>query len=106
MSRHSLIFETFVNPVPCLPQVDNVCKAVTHNIITECKKVLSVYLIHSLPLKMSAIQVFVKDKMAVVAHLVGKDTIGYEANLEIDQQFKHLPWRAMIIKDNQGQMCK
>ena len=55
---------------------------------------------------MSAVQVFVKDKMAVVAHLVGKDTIGHEANLEIDQQFKHLPWRAMIIKDNQGQMCK
>lgn len=36
----------------------------------------SVYLIHSLPLEMSAIQVFVGDKMATVAHLVGPDTLG------------------------------
>ena len=62
------------------------------------KKVLSVYLIHSLALEMSAIQIFVGDKMAVVAHLVGKDTIGHEPNLQLEQEFKHLPWRAMIIK--------
>ncbi len=40
------------------------------------KKLFSVYLLHSLPLKMSAIQLFVGDKMVVVAHLVGKDTLG------------------------------
>jgi hypothetical protein len=40
------------------------------------KKLFSVYLIHSLALEMSAIQLFVGDKMAVVAHLVGKDTVG------------------------------
>ena len=33
---------------------------------------------------------------------VGQDTIGHEENLQLDQEFKHLPWRAMIIKDNQG----
>ena len=48
------------------------------------KKVMSAYLIHSLPLKMSAIQIFVGDKMACVAHLVGEDTIAGEKKLELD----------------------
>ena len=52
----------------------------------EGNKLFSVYLIHSLPLEMSAIQLFVGDKMAVVAHLVGPDTIGKnEKNLGLDQ---------------------
>ena len=51
----------------------------------EGTKLFSVYLIHSLPLEMSAIQTFVGDKMAVVAHLVGPDTIGKtEKNLGLD----------------------
>lgn len=40
------------------------------------RKIFSVYLIHSLPLEMSAIQLFIGEKMAMVAHLVGPDTIG------------------------------
>ncbi len=36
----------------------------------------SVYLLHSLPLSMSAVQLFVGDRMAVVAHLVGPETLG------------------------------
>ena len=47
-------------------------------------KVMSAYLIHSLPLKMSAIQIFVGDKMACVSHLVGEDTIAGEKKLELD----------------------
>ena len=64
--------EALWGPIPLNrlpPQVENVCKAVTHDIIKDGKKILSVYLIHSLPLEMSAVQVFVGDKMAVVAHL-------------------------------------
>ena len=48
------------------------------------KKVMSAYLIHSLPLKMSAIQIFVGDKMACVSHLVGEDTIAGEKKLGLD----------------------
>ena len=66
------------------------------------KQVLSVYLIHSLPLQMSAIQVFVGSQMAVVAHLVGADTIGCEEFYSLDERFIDKPWRAMIIKDNDG----
>ena len=51
---------------------------------------MSVYLIHSLPLKMSAIQIFVGDKMACVSHLVGEDTIGWEKDLELDGEVVYL----------------
>ncbi len=40
------------------------------------KKLFTVYLVHSLPLEMSAVQLFVGARMAVVAHLVGADTVG------------------------------
>ena len=52
------------------------------------KKLMSVYLIHSLPLKMSAIQIFVGDKMACVSHLVGEDTIGWEKELQLDNEVR------------------
>ena len=45
---------------------------------------MSAYLIHSLPLKMSAIQIYVGDKMTCVSHLVGEDTIGGETDLQLD----------------------
>ena len=72
--------ESMWGPVP-LPLVDedgeNACKAVTHAILAASgQKLFSVYLIHSLALEMSVIQLFVGDKMAVVAHLVTEDTIG------------------------------
>ncbi len=40
------------------------------------QKLFSVYLIHSLALQMSVVQLFIGDQMAVVAHLVGEDTVG------------------------------
>ena len=39
---------------------------------------LTAYLIHSIPLQQSAVQLFVGDKMTVVAHLVGLEQLGYE----------------------------
>ena len=42
---------------------------------------MTAYLIHSLPLLMSAVQIFTGDQMAVVAHLVGLEQIGYETEL-------------------------
>ena len=58
----------------------------SHSIVDSSKeeKLMSAYLIHSLPLKMSAIQIFVGDKMACVSHLVGEDTIGGETDLQLD----------------------
>ena len=99
--------ESLWGPVPLerLPEgTDNTCKAVTHSIVDSLtdKKLMSVYLIHSLPLKMSAIQIFVGDKMACVSHLVGEDTIGWEKELELDGEFEHSSWRGMLIKDNSG----
>ena len=45
---------------------------------------MTVYLIHSLPLLMSAVQVYTGDQMAVVAHLVGLEQVGYEADLGVN----------------------
>jgi len=39
-------------------------------------KELTVCIIHSLPLKTSVVQIFVEDQMALVAHLVDRQTIG------------------------------
>ena len=52
------------------------------------EKLMSAYLIHSLPLKMSAIQIFVGDKMACVSHLVGEDTIGGGTDLQLDGEVR------------------
>ena len=48
---------------------------------TEGERKMTAYLIHSLPLLMSAVQIFTGDQMAVVAHLVGLEQIGYETEL-------------------------
>ena len=58
------------------------------------EKLMSAYLIHSLPLKMSAIQIFVGDKMACVSHLVGEDTIGGETDLQLDGEV----WSPKFLK--------
>ncbi len=79
--------ESLWGPIPLErlpPGVDNNCKAVTHKILDGNKKVLSVYLIHSLPLEMSAIQLFIGERMSVVAHLVYEDTIGHEKSMHLN----------------------
>ena len=40
--------------------------------------------------------------MAVVAHTVGPDTMGEIPQLELNTTFADTAWRAMIIKDNEG----
>ena len=42
---------------------------------------MTAYLIHSIPLQQSAVQIFAGDKMSVVAHLVGLEQLGYEKSL-------------------------
>ena len=92
-------------PLEKLPDgVDNSCRAVTHDIVNGMEqKMMSVYLIHSLPLVLSAVQVFVGSQMAVVAHTVGPDTVGPLADASHDgESFEGTFWRAMVIKDNEG----
>lgn len=49
---------------------------------------MTVYVIHSLPLMMSVLQIYIEDQMAMVAHLVSADTIGFEKALGLHTQVK------------------
>ena len=73
------------------PLNDVFSKKQLYSIVDSWKeeKLMSAYLIHSLPLKMSAIQIFVGDKMACVSHLVGEDTIGGETDLQLDGEVRN-----------------
>ena len=57
---------------------------------TEGERKMTAYLIHSLPLLMSAVQIFTGDKMAVVAHLVGLEQIGYETELGMNHNVSRI----------------
>jgi len=98
--------ESLWGPVPLqkLPQgVDNECRAVVHDIQGGVTP-LTAHILHSLPLLMSAIQIYRGDKMALVAHLVGVDQIGYETRLGLtpDVMKNKRNWRAMLLKDSEG----
>ena len=54
----------------------------------EGERKMTAYLIHSLPLLMSAVQIFTGDQMAVVAHLVGLEQIGYETELGMNHNVR------------------
>ena len=59
----------------------------SYSIVNEAEeKKFSVYVIHSLPLLMSVIQVFIKERMVMVCHLVGADTIGHEKGFGLDMK--------------------
>ncbi len=68
------------------------------------KKVLTVYLVHSLPLEMSVVQVFAGARMAAVAHLVDASTVGALSLLGVGRggELEGKPWRAMLIKNAEG----
>ena len=53
---------------------------------------------------MSAVQIFCGDRMAVVAHLVGVDQLGYEKELGMTPSVmkNDKSWRGMLLKDNDG----
>ena len=55
----------------------------------EGERKMTAYLIHSLPLLMSAVQIFTGDQMAVVAHLVGLEQIGYEVELGMNHSVSY-----------------
>ena len=55
------------------------------------EKPLTAYLIHSIPLQQSAVQIFAGDKMSVVAHLVGLEQLGYEKALGMTLGVSNLP---------------
>ena len=59
---------------------------------------MTAYLIHSLPLLMSAVQIFTGDQMAVVAHLVGLEQIGYETELGMNHNVSILSGSNVILK--------
>ena len=84
--------------------MENKCRAVTHGIVKEGGLPLTAYLIHSLPLQQSAVQIFCADKMSVVAHLVGLEQLGYEKTIGLNMAVmkNDHTWRGMIIKDNEG----
>ena len=48
------------------------------------EKQLTVYIVHSLPLLMSVVQLFVGSQMAFVAHLVNADTVGSDKHLGVN----------------------
>jgi hypothetical protein len=51
---------------------------------SRSERAMTAYIVHSLPLLMSAVQIFVADRMSVVAHLVGLEQIGYEKELGLN----------------------
>ncbi|XP_041349650.1 uncharacterized protein LOC121368951 [Gigantopelta aegis] len=56
--------------------VDNSCSTASHKLLNHMKAVtFTCRIIHSLPLLMSAVQVFYHDKMAVLAHLIGPEQL-------------------------------
>ena len=59
---------------------------------------MTAYLIHSLPLLMSAVQIFTGDQMAVVAHLVGLEQIGYETELGMNHNVSILSGSNITLK--------
>ena len=58
---------------------------------------MTAYIVHSLPLLMSAVQIFVKDRMSVVAHLVGIDQIGYEKELGLTLNVSALHFFVQLV---------
>ena len=56
-------------------------RSISRIINDKGQRVMTAYLIHSLPLLMSAVQIFSGDQMAVVGHLVGLEQLGYEKDI-------------------------
>lgn len=99
--------ESLWGPIPLQklpPGIDNKCRAVTHGIAKDGGRPMSAYIIHSIPLQQSAVQMFIGDQMAVVAHLIGLEQVGYEKVLGMTMGVMRNDhtWRGMIIKDNEG----
>ena len=60
----------------------------------EESKVLSVYVIHSLPLMTSVVQIFIADKMVLVGHLIQDDTLAPDHRMFIDPKVN---WLCLVL---------
>ena len=56
---------------------------------------MTIYIVHSIPLLMSVVQVFVNDRMAFVSHLIKADSVGSEKHLGIN--FKVKPHSFFVV---------
>ncbi|XP_045187309.2 uncharacterized protein LOC123545092 [Mercenaria mercenaria] len=83
-----------------------VCKAATHRLKTMISgtSVFTVRVIHSQPMIMSVIQVFCKDKMVAVAHLIASDQLPLPTQVNQNEVTLNPKQgeRAVLIKNNQG----
>ncbi|XP_076116695.1 uncharacterized protein LOC143084171 [Mytilus galloprovincialis] len=94
--------------LPRLPEgTDNVCSVASHKIVNMTGAVtFTCRIIHSIPLLMSAIHVFCKDKLSVVCQLIGSDQLpvysqvsDYKKCVTLDPvKFE----RSILIKNNDG----
>ena len=96
-------------PSSCLPldslpsNRDSACWAVTHHIVNnQREKKMTVSLVHSVPLLLSSVHVYVGANLVAVAHTVGPDTLGLLPDLGLEDMFQGVPWRAVLIKDSEG----
>lgn len=95
-------------PLALLPEgVPNTCYVASHRIYNHLNHFeFTARVIHSIPLKMSAVQLFRKDKMVSVGHLIGTDQLPTIKNVGLDFQYAAIDpskgERAFIIKDELG----
>ncbi|KAK3102278.1 hypothetical protein FSP39_010151 [Pinctada imbricata] len=101
--------EDLWGPVPLtrLPKgQDNKCNVASHRLRTTNGTVeFTVRTIHSLPCLMSVVQVFYHDKLSVVCHLIGPDTLPRRDQVTKKTKLTLTPSkgeRAVVIKNNDG----
>ena len=99
-----------------LSEAGRACKISSHSILSRDGAThLTVKVLHSQQLSMSEVQIYVGNKMSMVAHLVGEDTVKTSWYLGLSQQGRldssvksnenssiDLPVKMMIIKDSDG----
>lgn len=85
--------------------VDNSCRVATHSLSNLVgKEAFKVRIIHSASMVMSAIQIFYKDKLSAIAHLIGADQLPLPTQV-IQESVTLNPKegkRAVLIKNNDG----
>ncbi|KAL4226738.1 hypothetical protein ACF0H5_014718 [Mactra antiquata] len=95
-------------PLPRLPTgKDNHCIVASHKLVNHTGEVtFTCRVIHSLPLLMSAIQIFYHNRMTAVAHLIGSDQIPLPSQLSEPKKIFSLnpgeDQRALVIKNKHG----
>ncbi|XP_062595714.1 uncharacterized protein LOC134257087 [Saccostrea cucullata] len=97
-------------PFPRLPEgVDNSCYVANHRIRnTDGEVMFTAREIHSLSLMTSVVHVFYLDKLSVICHMIGPDTLPTPSQVQSSNENPPITLspqegeRAMIIKNNEG----